>query len=965
MSRPHASCFNSRVTDGVSDGMRRSVLIAVAVIFFWCFGSHGFNHPEIRWSTMETEHFLVHFYDNTAPLAAPAAAIAEEIYVPCVKLYGNFECGKTDIVLADYDDVSNGFADWLGGGVWIWTPDMVMPFRSVNTWLRNVLTHELTHIFSLRRNDGMQLVGLDLNVGIVCPGYTVEAGKTLPAMKLLPMWFAEGLAQSGSYRCGNDCWDSRRDMILRCAVLDKKELTLGQMGVFTHDQLGNELVYNQGFSLTMHIERSAGKEQVKRVLRAAGSRPMDLLAAFSPYPGSKFGQQPIEHYYREWRDSVLDAARRKLPAQLTPAECVFSRGRLNQRPLFSPDNGRWGCLTGNKDDYYRTDLVLAPAGSAGPSQVLKHAESSWDFSPDGRHVYFIKSYYPGEHGSYFKELYCCDVEKGRVKRLTRGGRIYAVAASPSGSEAAVVTFREGRFRLEIIDLRTLAFSTLDEGAPGEPFVSLDFNPGDPSKIVVERLVKGVPALFVYDRSAKTATRITNSGAHEESPHWADNGKVYFSADYDGIFNVYSIMPDGSGLERHTSVAGGAFEPAVDKAGRRLLFSEYTSSGFRISGAEVNGAPYTVPAERHCVFSGLTSFSGQTLEPVPYRRHMLRAAWESLLYMDIFTEEDAQGFSAEAALIRYQNDALQRFYFLAGVDVAGAAGSFSSDTAGLAGHYFRPLAASSPLRVSRFSRFLDSAASMPHTRAQRMKRKAFLPENGLSGGGGLHASAAPMDAFVQETPLVGIASTALAPSIQSVCQLSFVTFIPAFLSSESEIAWQTGRSSHIGVSCFADVMLGQLILSSRIAESDKVAAAGAAFRLWARWQDFGYVNEDIGHNMNGLWEALLECAPSFMQGGAIDSGGSVDYRKVVRGFSGRAGYFRGFPLTRYSGIPFEAEAVCAWYASPVHRTLIDTFGIDGNSDLYCNAHLSAAYSFPIFRNVNSGTRLFRDALYGKA
>jgi hypothetical protein len=944
--------------------MKKSIAFTGVFAALFCAVSYSFNHPEIRWCTLESTHFSVHYYENTAPLAAQAAAIAEEIYVPCVNLYGNFEDRKkTDIVLADYDDISNGSADWLGGGVWIWVPDMNMPFRSSSTWLRNVLTHEITHIFSLRKTDGIQTLGLNTYIGIFRPGYTIELEKPLPAMQLFPMWFAEGIAQAGSYHCGNDCWDSRRDMLLRCAILDKKELTLGQMGVFTHDQLGDELVYNQGFSLTMHIERSVGSEQVKRVIRAAGNSTMDPLAVFSPSPASKFGHYDVEHYYREWHDSVLSAAREKLPGQLTPAECVFKRGRLNQRPLYSPDNARWGCLTSNKDDYSRTDLIIAPVTGAEPSIVLKHAESSWDFSPDGRHVYFVKSYDPGEHGSYFKELYRCDVEKGRIQRLTRNGRIYSVASSPSAGELAVVTFREGRFSLEILDLRTLLSQTLDEGSPGESFVSIDFNPLDSSKIVVERLVRGVPSLFIYDRSAKTATRITSSGAHEESPHWADNGRIYFSADYDGIFNVYSIMPDGSGLERHTSVAGGAFEPAVHKGGRRLLFSEYTSSGFRISGAVLSSTPYTVPAERHCGFSALPSPDGQRLEAVPYRLHMLRALWESSLYLGIFAEDNTSAFSAEAAFIRYQNDALQRFYFMAGLDMAGVAGSYSSDSLRLAGHFFRPLVSSSLLRIDRFSRCLDSAAHLPHTRLQRMKRTAFLPENGLRGKG-LNASARPMATLMQETPLCGIAFNTLAPAVQSVLGITIVNVIPFSLASQSEISWQTGRSTYVGVSCLAEVMLFKYILSSEITDSAEIAAAGAAFRLWANWQDVGYINEDIGHNMNGLWEARLEFVPSFMAGGVADSGGDLDYSRVVRGYSGAASYFRGFPLTKYSGLPFEAAAGCTWYESPVHSTRIDTFGVEGNSDLYLSAQTSAAYSFPIFRNINSGKRLFRDALYGK-
>lgn len=935
--------------------------------------SLAYNHPELKWKTLETEHFAIHYYDKTEPLVAQSAVIAEEVYARLVELYGKYESGKIDIVLADYDDMSNGFTDWLGGGVEIWAPDMNFPFRSSTTWLRNVITHELTHIVTLRKTSGFQMLDMSTAVGVTRPGFTMQIGKTFPMMKLFPMWFAEGMAQTGSFRCGNDSWDSRRDMILRCAVLDKKELTLSEMGVFSHDLLGNEQVYNQGFSLAMYIENIAGSEEIQRILKNAAGSSIDPIAAFSSPPGSMIGGHDLDYYYRDWRDSVLNSARKVVPAQLTATECVFQRGRLNQRPLISPDGCRWGWITSNNDDSYRTDLVIAKAGSVDPLLVLKHAESSWDFSPDGDYVYFVKSYDPGEHGSYFKELFRCCLKTGSVEQITHNGRIYAVAASPSGDELAVIRFRNGRFTLEVLNLRTLLFDVVGEGTAGNPYIAVDFNPVDRSKMVVEQLVKGFSSLFLFDRTAKTETRISSGTAREESPCWAEDGRIYFSADYDGIFNIYSMKPDGSDLVRHTSVVGGAFEPMIGKGGKRLLFSEYTSSGFRISTADLTGFPYTIVPRPQFSFSPLPSNGVPPVEGEPYHLRMLRATWESSLIFNSVADDSSSVFSADIGCIRYQNDALQRFFFTTGLEITAGIGQ-SSDTGAFSGRSLGPFFSSALFQVDRFSRRLDSVAQMPQTRCERLKRQLLQPYNNERPlrTRTLNAStdSTGTTTVLEMAPLCGIALNTLAPSIQSVLGMYLIDFIPFLLTSQSQLTWQTSRSTYVGASCLADVVLLKLILPSGgtnslgySADSLKYASAGAAFPLWFIWQDNGYYNKDIEHNLNDIWEALVEFTPSFMPGG-VESQGNFDYSRVSRGISGQASFFRGFPLTKYSGIPFEVDAGCSWYEFPVNRTLIDTFGIAGNSDLYLRTEAAVAYCFPVFRNINHGRRLFWDGLYGR-
>jgi hypothetical protein len=901
------------------------------------------------------------------------------MYQELCNLYGFNTLKKISVVLADYDDISNGLADWLGEGIIIWTPDMFFPLRGNTTWLRNVLTHELTHIITMRKVRGIQMLDMKVSAQMIRPGFGFDAGKIVPMMKFFPMWFAEGLAQIGAYRSRGDCWDSRRDMLLRCAMLDGTALTLDQMGVFTHDMLNNEMVYNQGFSLAMHIERQVGSKEVRRVLRKENGSAWNPMAVFEPSIASEFNGRKIEHFYHEWRDSVMQAARKAIPVQPTQPTIVWQKGSIQAQPRNATGTARWGWLSSNGDDSHRTDLLIFKQGFDKPSRTLKHAETSWDFSTSGDAVYFIKSYDPGDHGSYFKEVFSCDLATGRVKQITTNGRIYGVAVSPAGDALAVVRFYSDRFSLERIDLATGMFTVIDKGNAGDPFVVLDYHPQDPSKLAVERVVSGRAGIYLYDLKEKSQTLISSGAAQEESPCWAHDNRIYFSADYDGIFNIYSMLPDGGDLMRHTSVTGGAFEPRIDDNAQMLYFSEYASSGFRIAKIPLQGTSYTIPARPRCSFLKLSPYKKGMSASRPYRLRMLRPYWESsLAFSSITNDNDAQPeWHVAAGAVRVQNDALNRFFLFSGadIDVVGMAGHSSARQPYVKSLGYPGMTSSMSDRFKRFVEYVDSSANMPHTKALRMQRRAThrlrrMPPGAMGSSSGDGES--PIQPVVQIIPAFGVAVNTLAPSIQATMMLQTYNVMPSICATQFDIAYQTSRSTAAGATFVSELIIPKLITQSmrdndsimrEMDDSLKIAPAGAALPLWFAWQDIGYYNEDVSHNMNDIWMARLQIAPSYMIA-LVDSGTEYDMSRAVKGISGDVGFFHGFPLTKYSGIPVSLSVGLYYYDFAVNGTRFEQFPLEGNSDLYVTTGGTAAYSFPLIRRIDSGKRIFYNALYGR-
>ena len=88
-----------------------------------------YNHPELNWHSFETEHFKIHFHDETEMTARESAVVAETIYQKITQFY-NYELEeKTHLILIDPDDYSNGAAYYYDNKIIIWASPLDFHLR--------------------------------------------------------------------------------------------------------------------------------------------------------------------------------------------------------------------------------------------------------------------------------------------------------------------------------------------------------------------------------------------------------------------------------------------------------------------------------------------------------------------------------------------------------------------------------------------------------------------------------------------------------------------------------------------------------------------------------------------------------------------------------------------------------------------------------------------------------------------
>ena len=588
------------------------------------------NHPELEWHVLETDHFRVQFHQGIERAARYTAKVAEVAYHPVTELYQYRPADKIRIILKDYDDYANGAAFFYLDTIEIWTTALDHDFdmRGPTDWLGNVVTHEFTHMLSLgaaRKGPHrvpaafLQWLGYqrennrpDILIGFpdVLVSYPIM-------MTVVPMWFAEGVAQHQVAEIRHDRWDSHRDMNLRTAVLNDQLLSFDEMGVFAKRGFGNEFVYDHGYGLVRYIANEYGEQALADLCdESADWHAMQIDAAVEKVLGLT-----TDELHEAWRSSMMKAYRAQvdgLGAQIE-GEAGTENGFSNIHPAFSPDGTRLAYLSTGNGDYGPHALIVRDLTSEdedADEMVQPGVVSSVSWSPDGKRIVYVQKRSADKYGSRQADLYeytFATPDRGlaskimwtpasmvsgyaphspRVRRLTRGLRALYPAHSPDGQFIAFVhnqgsTNNLGLMRADGSDIRYLT-----DFADGTQLYTPRWSPGG-RRLVRSVSMAGQRDIVLVDiDSHQPGTYSTDDFDYlvatqgtDRDPAWsADGERVVFSSDVSGIFNLYAIDVTTRETRRLTNVVGAALSPTVSESGD-IAFSSYGSNGYQIRSIE--------------------------------------------------------------------------------------------------------------------------------------------------------------------------------------------------------------------------------------------------------------------------------------------------------------------------------------------------------------------------------------------
>src|SRR5262245_1775541 len=133
-----------------------TVLLPLLASLWGAGTSHAATYdPELKWRTLRTEHFDIHFHQGIEQVADEYTQMAEEVYATMTEEMQWAPNPRIHVVLVDRTDDANGFAraiPYPSITIYVTAPADESSLNLYEDWSRAIFTHELTHVLHLDTN---------------------------------------------------------------------------------------------------------------------------------------------------------------------------------------------------------------------------------------------------------------------------------------------------------------------------------------------------------------------------------------------------------------------------------------------------------------------------------------------------------------------------------------------------------------------------------------------------------------------------------------------------------------------------------------------------------------------------------------------------------------------------------------------------------------------------------------------
>lgn len=573
------------------------IIAVFFVILLLCLSSvsHAARlDTSLVFSTIETPNFSIHFHQGLEAVARKAAVIAEEVHGKLTKEFIWQPGEKTEMVLIDNSDFTNGFATALPYNtiyIQVVPPSLASTLGEYDDWLRVLITHEYAHIVTLDPSRGYWKV-MRAIFGKPIPGADPLSELiffvTAPPNSFMPRWWHEGMATwaETEYTGQGRGRSSFYDMIFRMAVAGDNFPTVAQMNGDVPEWPAGSLPYLYGYRLQRYIADTYGKDALGKLsLAHAGRFPYFINAP----PQELFGGKS----YRNLYDDMIAALKREesqriailSTAPFTQLRTVSNQGETLTNPRFSPDGSRIAFTRRDPHDHTMA-VVTDKTGSTVLAEFRRRqSDGSICWSPDGGSLYFTQSEINSGFNIY-QDLYAYDLANGSITRLTHGQRLGDADLSPDGRLFAAVVSARGSQNLALLGMS-------GSGKEATPRLITDYalqrvsSPRwSPDAFKISYAVTdnaGRTSIHLYDVAPGTDRTLFTVNHTAAYPVWSrDGSSLIYVSDETGVFNLFAYdLKEGKSYQV-SHLLGGALQPDLSPDGREIVFSSYDSHGFSIA-----------------------------------------------------------------------------------------------------------------------------------------------------------------------------------------------------------------------------------------------------------------------------------------------------------------------------------------------------------------------------------------------
>ncbi|MFC1503763.1 hypothetical protein ACFL53_05460, partial [Pseudomonadota bacterium] len=245
-------------------------------------------------------------------------------------------------------------------------------------------------------------------------------------------------------------------------------------------------------------------------------------------------------------------------------------------------------------------------------------------------------------------------------QLTERQRFRKVRWMPDGSQLLASRKVDGLSELWLLGIQSGAQPTqVWQGEQDVVLGAFDVAPsGDYLVAAVKRPLQGWN-LERLDLNERQWQPLTDSRATENSPVFLPDGRIAFSADYDGIYNIYVMEEETRDITQWTREIGGAFEPQW-QPGLGLVYQAYGTEGYRLRYIE-QPQPLSVFAINRQ--QGRYDYPPAITENVEKSEPEAYSPWPTVRPHSWFPLIQVDDVSTQAGVITSGSDALGRHNYL--------------------------------------------------------------------------------------------------------------------------------------------------------------------------------------------------------------------------------------------------------------------------------------------------------------
>jgi hypothetical protein len=527
----------------------------VVALLLWATAAHAqwreltWVDPSLRWRTLETPSFAVHFPEARRAQARIVAGVAEAVYPRITGMLAWRPQERVHLVLLDSADFANGYASPLpfnNFAVFLSPPDEGELLQN-REWLELVLTHEFTHIVHLDKAYGPpdSLRRVFGRLGLLFPN------------ALEPLWITEGLAvyaesdpSRGYGRLGQGQFEGMMRAEAARGLRTLREVNAEGRGF----PLNRDYLYGSYFFA--FVRERYGPDAVTRLVETYSGNIVPFKVDSNPVQTTGKTMEALWLEYQDWLRARF--APKSFSLEETTGTAIV-RAWAIASPVLARDGVRWYIQA---DGY--TSPKLVRQASDGAPEAIRNVEQDARLAaaPDGTLV-MAQADICGNY-NYLYDLYRPRSD-GDWERLSRCGRFRSAAPLEDGRIAAL-RVDAGVTEVVLLDRRGAVERSLYRAADGEALTGLAAR----GRSVVATSLRGGRWSLIEVGAGEPSVLVSDE-AVKHSPRFGESeDEIYFVADYGKVLNVWSLRRGERSLSRWTAAPNGVKEISAPARGEMLL-----------------------------------------------------------------------------------------------------------------------------------------------------------------------------------------------------------------------------------------------------------------------------------------------------------------------------------------------------------------------------------------------------------